>query len=127
MHAQMEAQADKMRAFGPKDIVDFIMLPVVNESARVVEEGVVDKASDLDIACVLSMGFPPYRGGPVKMADLRGAAAVRDRLAGFAALVAPIGLAGFFKPCEYLEGCARAGVTLAAGRQALSGRAEARL
>lgn len=117
--AQLRQIKQKVRSFSDKDIVDFIMLPVVNESSRVVAEGIVDKASDLDIASVLSMGFPPYRGGPIKMADLRGAASVRDRLASFAAMFTPVGLGGFFEPCDYLQSCARAGVTLADGRSAL--------
>lgn len=44
-----------------KDIVEFIMFPVVNEACRVLDEGVVVRASDLDIATCMSMGFPPYR------------------------------------------------------------------
>ena len=44
-----------------QDIVEFIMFPVVNESCRVLDENVVVRASDLDIATCMSMGFPPYR------------------------------------------------------------------
>ena len=44
-----------------KDIVEMIMFPVVNESCRVLAEKIVVQASDLDIASVLGMGFPPYR------------------------------------------------------------------
>jgi enoyl-CoA hydratase/3-hydroxyacyl-CoA dehydrogenase len=43
------------------DLLDFIFFPVVNEGCRVVEEGVVDKPADLDVATVLAMGFPPVR------------------------------------------------------------------
>ncbi len=45
------------------DLLDFIFFPVVNEGCRVVEEGVVDKPADLDVATVLAMGFPPVRCG----------------------------------------------------------------
>jgi 3-hydroxyacyl-CoA dehydrogenase len=44
-----------------EEIVELILFPVVNEACRVLEEGVVSKASDLDIASVMGMGFPPYR------------------------------------------------------------------
>lgn len=38
-----------------------ILFPVVNEACRVLEDGVVIRASDLDIASVLGMSFPNYR------------------------------------------------------------------
>jgi len=41
--------------------VEMIMFPVVNEACRVLAEKIVVQASDLDIAMVLGMGFPPYR------------------------------------------------------------------
>ncbi len=44
-----------------EDILEMIMFPVVNEACRVMEEGVVVRAADLDIASVMAMGFPPYR------------------------------------------------------------------
>lgn len=44
-----------------KDIVEMVFLPVVNEACRVLDEGIAVKASDLDIASIMGMGFPPYR------------------------------------------------------------------
>lgn len=44
-----------------KDIVEMIFFPVVNEACRVLAEGIAVKSSDLDIASVMGMGFPPYR------------------------------------------------------------------
>jgi enoyl-CoA hydratase/3-hydroxyacyl-CoA dehydrogenase len=44
-----------------KDIVEMVMFPVVNEACRVLAEKIVVQASDLDIASVPGMGFPPYR------------------------------------------------------------------
>lgn len=38
-----------------------IFFPVVNEACRVLDEGIVVKAADLDIAAIMGMGFPPYR------------------------------------------------------------------
>ena len=63
-----------------QDIVEFIFFPVINEGCRVVEERIVDKPSDLDVAAVLGMGFPPYRGGLIKFADLVGAKHIVARL-----------------------------------------------
>ncbi|RWW61134.1 hypothetical protein BHE74_00031821 [Ensete ventricosum] len=44
-----------------KDIVEMVFFPVVNEACRVLDEGIAVKASDLDIASIMGMGFPPYR------------------------------------------------------------------
>jgi hypothetical protein len=43
-------------------IIEFCFFPVVNEGCRVCDEAIVDKVADLDVATVLSMGFPAYRG-----------------------------------------------------------------
>lgn len=44
-----------------QDIIDFIFFPVVNEGCRVIAEGIVEKPADLDVATVMSMGFPAVR------------------------------------------------------------------
>lgn len=44
-----------------QDIIEFIFFPVVNEGCRVIAEGIVEKPGDLDVATVMSMGFPAYR------------------------------------------------------------------
>lgn len=44
-----------------QEILEMILFPVVNEACRVLDEGVVIRASDLDIASVLGMSFPSYR------------------------------------------------------------------
>ncbi|CAL8463963.1 g3498 [Coccomyxa elongata] len=102
-------------AMSPQDIIEFIFFPVVNEGCRVIAEGIVDKPADLDVATVLSMGFPAYRGGLIKWADLIGPARVAERLNGWAAQFEAAGLAGFFKPCDYLANAAKNGTQLGAG------------
>ena len=98
-----------------EEIVEFVMLPVVNESCRVIAEGVVDKAADLDVACVAGMGFPRWRGGVVCWGDALGAAYVCERLRGLEARLRGAGLGGFFAPCAYLVGCAEGGRAMGAG------------
>ena len=44
-----------------QEILEMILFPVVNEACRVLDEGVVVRASDLDVASVLGMSFPSYR------------------------------------------------------------------
>lgn len=99
-----------------KDVEEFIFFPVVNEACRVIEEGIVDKPADLDVATVMAMGFPPYRGGLVFWADLVGAAHIVQRLEQWESQFAAKGLGGFFKPCAYLKRAATEGTKLGAGR-----------
>lgn len=99
----------------PQEVVEFIFFPVVNEGCRVVGEGVVEKPADLDVATVMAMGFPPYRGGLIFWADLVGAKRIVDALDALAAKFEPAGVSGFFKPCDYLRSAAQSGRKLSAG------------
>ena len=84
----------------PQDIVEIIFFPVVNEACRCLDERIVVKSGDLDIACVMGMGFPPYRGGVIKWADMVGARHVVSRLEHFGKT---FNNPGFFAPCDYLK------------------------
>ena len=44
-----------------QEIVEMILFPVVNEACRVLDEGIVIRAADLDVASVFGMSFPSYR------------------------------------------------------------------
>lgn len=97
-----------------QDIIEFIFFPVVNEGCRVIAEGIVEKPADLDVATVMSMGFPATKGGLIFWADLVGAAKIEAKLSALAKSVPPH-MAGFFKPCDYLVQAAQAGRKLEAG------------
>jgi 3-hydroxyacyl-CoA dehydrogenase/enoyl-CoA hydratase/3-hydroxybutyryl-CoA epimerase len=56
----------------PGLIADRMVLPMVNEAARCLEEGVVRSAADLDLALIFGTGFPPFRGGLCRWADQEG-------------------------------------------------------
>lgn len=75
----------------------------------------MDKPADLDVASVMAMGFPAPRGGLIFWADLVGAGYITKRLNQWAAQFESVGLAGFFRPCAYLEKAAREGTKLEAG------------
>ncbi|KAI5058429.1 hypothetical protein GOP47_0026599 [Adiantum capillus-veneris] len=90
-----------------QEIVELTFFPVVNEACRVLEEGVVSKGSDLDIASVMGMGFPAYRGGLVFWADSLGASYIAARLKELTKLYGD-----FFKPCSWLKHCASNGLKL---------------
>jgi 3-hydroxyacyl-CoA dehydrogenase len=72
-------------AFAPKDIVERLLFPMINEGARILEEGIAQRASDIDVIWVFGYGFPNWRGGPMHYANTVGLAYVRDRLKQFAA------------------------------------------
>lgn len=54
------------------EIVARLLYPVVNEGAKVLEEGIAIRASDIDVACILGYGWPVYTGGPMFWADTIG-------------------------------------------------------
>jgi 3-hydroxyacyl-CoA dehydrogenase/enoyl-CoA hydratase/3-hydroxybutyryl-CoA epimerase len=61
-----------------------MILPMVNEAARCLEERIVDGPGALDLALVFGIGFPPFRGGLCRWADAEGLPAIvaeLDRLA----------------------------------------------
>ncbi|KAL7123819.1 hypothetical protein ABFS83_14G008000 [Erythranthe nasuta] len=97
----------KLTKLSDKDIVEMIFLPVVNETCRVLAEGIAVKAADLDISAVMGMGFPPYRGGIVFWADSLGSKYICSRLEEWSKLYG-----GFFKPCSYLAERAAKGAPL---------------
>jgi 3-hydroxyacyl-CoA dehydrogenase/enoyl-CoA hydratase/3-hydroxybutyryl-CoA epimerase len=46
-----------------------LVLPIINEAARCLEERIVSEAWMVDLAMVLGTGFAPFRGGPLRLAD----------------------------------------------------------
>ncbi|XP_022749827.1 peroxisomal fatty acid beta-oxidation multifunctional protein AIM1-like isoform X1 [Durio zibethinus] len=92
-----------------KEILEMILFPVVNEACRVLHEGIVVRASDLDIASVLGMSFPSYRGGIVFWADTVGANHVYKNLKRWSEIYG-----NFYKPSKFLEERAIKGIPLSA-------------
>jgi 3-hydroxyacyl-CoA dehydrogenase/enoyl-CoA hydratase/3-hydroxybutyryl-CoA epimerase len=73
------------RPFPAEEIAARVALPMVNEAIRCLGEGVVRSARDADLAAVFGLGFPPFRGGPIRYADAIGAAKLAETLAALAA------------------------------------------
>ncbi|XVF49168.1 hypothetical protein PTKIN_Ptkin03bG0246900 [Pterospermum kingtungense] len=92
-----------------EEILEMILFPVVNEACRVLDEGVVVRASDLDITSILGMSFPSYRGGILFWADTVGASHVYKTLKNLSELYG-----GFYKPSKFLEERAIRGIPLSA-------------
>ena len=66
----------KPRAISDEEIVERCIYALVNEGARILEEGFALRASDIDMVYLTGYGFPPYRGGPRFYADTVGLAKV---------------------------------------------------
>ena len=87
-------------------LAERMVLAMVNESARCVEEGIVAGPEQVDLAMVFGAGFPPYRGGVLRHADATGLEAVVGRLRSLRAEKGPR-----FEPCALLVAKAEAGET----------------
>jgi 3-hydroxyacyl-CoA dehydrogenase len=72
------------KKFSAQEIVERLVFPMINEGARILDEGIAARASDIDVIWVYGYGFPVYRGGPMFYADQIGLAEVRDKLKTFA-------------------------------------------
>ncbi|MEM6655154.1 MAG: 3-hydroxyacyl-CoA dehydrogenase NAD-binding domain-containing protein [Planctomycetota bacterium] len=64
----------------PADLVDRLMLPMLVEATRAIEEGIVSDVRDVDLALILGIGFPPHKGGLFHWADTVGAARIIEKL-----------------------------------------------
>jgi len=84
-------------------IIDRLILPMVLEATRVLDEGIVRDGCDVDLAVIHALGFPPFRGGLLAWADTIGAAGILARLAP----LSDLGLR--MKPTPRLESLARGG------------------
>ncbi|HTX15429.1 MAG TPA: 3-hydroxyacyl-CoA dehydrogenase NAD-binding domain-containing protein [Candidatus Baltobacteraceae bacterium] len=71
------------RQISQSEIVDRCVYALVNEGARILEEGYALRAVDIDIIYLNGYGFPAYRGGPMWFADTVGLAKVYDRICEF--------------------------------------------
>ena len=74
------------RVISQEEIVDRCILALVNEGARILEEGMALRASDIDVIYITGYGFPAWRGGPMFYAETLGPATVQERIAEFARL-----------------------------------------
>ncbi|TPI81271.1 3-hydroxyacyl-CoA dehydrogenase NAD-binding domain-containing protein [Mesorhizobium sp. B2-8-9] len=68
------------REIGAEEILERTLYPLVNEGAKILEEGIAARASDIDVVWVNGYGFPIGKGGPMFWAGLAGAAKIVERL-----------------------------------------------
>ncbi len=70
--AEREANGVSPKSFSDAEIVSRYMAAMVNEAAKVVEEGIALRPSDVDVTLLYGYGFPRFRGGPLHYADTVG-------------------------------------------------------
>jgi 3-hydroxyacyl-CoA dehydrogenase len=99
----------KPRKISDEEIVQRLVFALVNEGARILEEGIALRASDIDMVYLTGYGFPLFRGGPMNYADTVGLYNVVAAMKRFAAN--PHDDAGFWQPAPLLARLAAEGKT----------------
>jgi 3-hydroxyacyl-CoA dehydrogenase len=97
------------RKISDEEIVQRLVFALVNEGARIVEEGIAARASDLDMVYITGYGFPIFRGGPMMYADQVGLFNVAQAMKRFAQN--PHDDAKFWEPAPLLAKLAAEGKT----------------
>jgi 3-hydroxyacyl-CoA dehydrogenase len=100
------------RNVGADEIVERCIYALVNEGARIVEDGTAQRSSDIDIVYLNGYGFPAFRGGPMFYADQTGLGEVARSLTRIAAQ--PGSDRSFWTPAPLLTRLAREGRTFSA-------------
>ena len=96
------------RAISAEEIVERCIYALINEGAKALQEGIVERASDIDLIYVNGYGFPAWRGGPMFYADTVGLAQVYARICDFHRVHGE-----FWTPAPLLKQLAEAGKTFA--------------
>ena len=87
------------RQVSDEEIVERCVYPLINEAARILEEGIAQRPGDIDVVWVNGYGFPRVRGGPMQFADETGLARVLERLQQFARQHGPL----YWTPAPLIE------------------------
>ena len=73
-------QSVQRRPISDQEILERLLYPMVNEGAKILEEKLAIRASDIDVIWVYGYGWPVYRGGPMFWADQVGLKAIKTRM-----------------------------------------------
>lgn len=90
------------RTVSDAEVLERCLLALVNEGAKLIAEGAVDRASDIDVIWTTGLGFPAHLGGPMFWASDMGLPTVLDRLQHYARLVG----VEFFEPADLVRSLA---------------------
>jgi 3-hydroxyacyl-CoA dehydrogenase len=105
----IRAEADRLgiaaKSFSEEEIVERTIYPLINEGARILEEGVAQRAGDIDIVYLYGYGFPAHRGGPMFYGSTVGTGQVYAKICEFRDTLR----ADDWQPAPLLERLAREG------------------
>ncbi|MBP6683105.1 MAG: enoyl-CoA hydratase/isomerase family protein [Halioglobus sp.] len=93
------------REIADEEILERCILPMINEGAKILDEGIALRASDIDVVYVYGYGWPLYRGGPMHYANSLGLNRVVEKLRAYQRSTG----SDFWKPSRYLEDLADRG------------------
>ncbi|WP_169545951.1 3-hydroxyacyl-CoA dehydrogenase NAD-binding domain-containing protein [Sneathiella aquimaris] len=97
----LKASADagiERREISDQEILERCIYPMINEGAKILEEGIATRASDIDVIWVYGYGWPVYRGGPMRYAEAVGLETVYNSLVAYQEK-----FGDYFKPAALLE------------------------
>ncbi|AZD64239.1 3-hydroxyacyl-CoA dehydrogenase [Pseudomonas chlororaphis] len=94
----------RRRDVGPEEILERCLLALVNEGAKILEEGIAGSAQDIDLVYLNGYGFPADKGGPMSWADRQGLVSIQQ---GLLRLQAELG--AHWKPARLIDELVQAG------------------
>ena len=89
----------KRRPIERQEIIERLVFPMINEGAKILEEGIAARSGDIDVIWIYGYGWPVWRGGPMFYGDQVGVRYIRDQLAHYAAVSGDASL----QPAAYLS------------------------
>jgi 3-hydroxyacyl-CoA dehydrogenase len=95
----------EQRRIGETEIIERCIYGLVTEGARILEDGISHRSSDIDVVWINGYGFPRHRGGPMHFADTIGAGEVYRTVCDFAERFGPM----YWQPPELLRKLAEEG------------------
>ncbi|QDT70877.1 3-hydroxyacyl-CoA dehydrogenase NAD-binding domain-containing protein [Lacipirellula limnantheis] len=84
--AVIDANRRGEKKFAHEELADRLLLPMLLEATRVLEDGVAANVRDVDLALIYGIGFPPFRGGLFFWADTIGAKTIVEKLKAYESL-----------------------------------------
>ena len=106
-----KAAAERVVYHAMDEIVERLVYALVNEGAKILDEGIAAKAGDIDMVYLFGYGFPPFRGGPMRYADEVGLFNVVRAMRRHAAADVDNRQAGAWEPASLLAALAADGKT----------------
>ena len=100
-----QVQKDGDKSFSDEEIIERLMLPMIIEAARCLDDGIVGSPIEADMGLIMGLGFPPFRGGALKYCDTLGMAHVIERCKPYAHL------GKLYEPTESMQQMAAEGKT----------------